>query len=87
MSVKRFIPFPDKIVIEPFEHPGYMPLNEEMFEEMGTVVTVGTNVTFCRKGDVLFFLAHGCDKTTEVEGKRFYVVTEHSGFILGKYAK
>lgn len=87
MSTKRFIPFPDKIVIEPFTHPSYIPTDDEMFEEMGTVISVGSSVTFCRKGDVIFFLAHGSDKTPEVDGKRWYVVTEHSSFILGKYAK
>lgn len=87
MNSRRFIPFPDKIVIEPFAHPSFVPTDDDMYEEMGTVISVGSAVTFCRKGDVIFFLASGGDKTAEVDGKRLYVVTEHSSFILGKFAK
>lgn len=77
-----FIPFYDKIEIEPVKREGI--LQDNGFLEMGKVIAVGENVKFVEVGDTLFFTAHGVWETAEVDGVKHHVIPEESEYILGK---
>lgn len=80
----KFIPFRDKIEIEPFKVQGIIHTEETSLIERGRVVAVGSDVTFVKEGDVIYFDSWGCSKTPEVDGKRHYIITEKTDVILGK---
>ncbi len=86
----KFIPYCDKIEVEPIKQDQVILSQEQSFEEMGIVVAIGDHVQGIFPelaiGDTLFFVSHGCWKTPEVEGKRHYLVSCDEEFILG-YAK
>lgn len=84
----KFTPYFDKVQIEPKTQDVMLRTDDTMMEEMGTVIAIGKDVKFLKVGDTVFFSSWGSNKTTEIdkEGKRYYVVTESSQFILGKYA-
>lgn len=86
LKSKTFVPFPNKIVVEPIKAETFLQV-ENNYEEMGKVISVGKGVTFVKPGDTIFFRAFGCDKTPEVDGKVYYVVEVSPQFILGKYGK
>lgn len=87
--MKKFIPFNDKIVVEPITQDSFLMGEMKPLEEMGKVIAVGSKVKFVKVGDTLFFSSWGCQKTPVVDGnpdgKRYYVVPEAGDFILGKY--
>ncbi len=80
----KFIPYDDKIEIEPFSISKIIKSEETSLIEAGKVVAVGSKVTFVKVGDTLYFDSWGCSKTPEREGKRHYLVAETSAVILGK---
>lgn len=82
---KRFIPYDDKIVIEPMTKKGFLVTDQKPLEEIGKVIAVGKKVKFAKVGDLLCFSSWGCTKTPEVDGVEYYVVPEESDFIQGKY--
>lgn len=82
---KKFIPFGDKIVVEPMTKQGFLVQDQKPLEEMGKVIAIGKNVKFVKVGDILCFSSWGCTKTPEVDGVSHYVVPEMSEFIQGKY--
>lgn len=79
-----FIPYPGKIEIQPLKQEGVFDTSDNNFEEAGTVLQVGTGVTFVQEGDTLYFMAHGLWKTPEVDGVHHYIIEESSEYILGK---
>jgi len=79
-----FIPYKDKIEVDPFKATKIIKSEEVSLIEMGKVVAVGSDVTFVKVGDILYFDSWGCSKTPEVDGKRHYLVAELSSVILGK---
>lgn len=79
-----FIPYNNKIQIEPIKEEMFMESEDPVLSEMGKVVAIGKDVKFCKVGDTLFFTSWGVDKTPVQDGKNFYVVEENSEFILGK---
>ena len=83
----KFIPYDNKIVIEPSTEKGFLVSEQQPLEEMGKVIAVGKKVKFVKVGDTLFFSSWGMFKTPEVDkkGTRYFVVPESSEFILGKY--
>ncbi len=82
----KFIPYKDKIEVRPFKKEGIILSQEESLIEAGEVVAIGSDVTFVKVGDTVYFDAWGCSKTPESEkdGERHYVVPENSNIILGK---
>lgn len=80
MKMKNFIPYKDKIVIEPLKKESVIKSDENSLIEAGTVIAVGADVTFVKPGDTLYFDAWGCSKTPNGD----YVVTDRSECILGK---
>lgn len=85
--MNEFIPGRHRVLIEPINTQGVIQTNEKYLEEAGIVKKVGDEVSFVKEGDTLFFLAHGCDKTANIDGKEYYVVDMAPEFILGKYEK
>lgn len=85
----KFVPYPDKIHIEPFKNDEDSILRgeENSFQEMGKVIAVGKDVKFCKVGDTIFFSSWGTLKTPEVKGVQYYVVSDSPQFILGKLSK
>lgn len=82
----KFIPFKDKIVIEPIEKKGIIETGEKMFLESGKVIDFGTEVDFVKKGDIVHFQAYGCTEIKH-ENKSYWVVSTANGIILGKHGK
>lgn len=76
-------PYYDKIVIEPIKRESFIESVDLPLQEVGTVISVGEQVDFCKPGDILLFSSWGCLKT-EYDGSTYYIVTEQSEFILGK---
>lgn len=81
--MNKFIPFPDKIVVEPFE-------SNEVFtggklQEVGKVIAVGLKVKFVKVGDILYFNKEGVRVTQKVkeEDKELYTILECPEFING----
>lgn len=85
--MSKFIPFKDKIEVRPFTQKGIILDQEQSLIEAGEVVAIGSDVTFVKVGDTLYFDAWGCSKTPEQDGERHYVVPEKSEIILGKNEK
>lgn len=83
MVNKKFIPFYDKVQIRPFKRDNWVP--DESLLEKGEVLAVGDACKFLKKGDTVFFVSWGLDKTPDENGESYYVVPEKSEFILGKY--
>ncbi len=81
--MRTFECYPHKICVEPLKEKSFFE-SEGGLQEMGKVVSVGKGVTFVKKGDTLFFSSWGCDKTPEVDGKVYYIVSDTAEFILGK---
>lgn len=79
-----FIPFFDKIEIEPIGANQVIQTSESNFLEKGKVISVGDDVTFVKPGDIVYFDSWGCMKTPEIDGKVHYVVAETNQIILGK---
>lgn len=79
-----FIPFADKIEIEPIEKDSAFLSPDTTYEEMGKVISVGSAVTFVKPGDTVFFLRHAVWETPAVDGTKHFVVTESPEYILGK---
>lgn len=77
-------PFYDKILIEPFVKESEIFSDTEAKIEAGKVIAIGSNVTFVKPGDILYFDSWGCSKTPLVDGKEHYLITEDSQVILGK---
>lgn len=83
---KTFIPYGDKIVIRPIEQKKIIHADEQKFEEMGEVLSVGEAVSFVKPGDIVFFVSHACWKTPkEEDGTQHWVISSGEEFILGKY--
>lgn len=82
--MSKFVPFNDKIEVRPFKQDSIIASVDESLIEAGEVVAVGSDVTFVKPGDTLYFDAWGCSKTPEIDGERHYVVPEKSEIILGK---
>lgn len=83
---KTFTPYFDKVVISPMSDDSMLKGEDSQFLEKGTVVSVGRDCRFLKKGEIVFFTSWGCDKTPPDEnGESYYVLTEKSQFILGKY--
>lgn len=78
--MNKFIPFEDKIEVEPFKKEGILVSDERV--KVGKVVAVGSAVKFVKVGDTLYFEAWACVETDGDE-KRF-IVPECSEAILGK---
>lgn len=86
MKKKRtFIPYGDKIVVEPTTVKPFLQSDQQTYEEVGIVKAIGNKVKFVKVGDTLFFASWGVLKTSEVDGDVYYVVPESSEFILGKF--
>jgi co-chaperonin GroES (HSP10) len=82
----KFIPFADKIVVEPLEKKGVIVTGQEDFLEDGKVVDFGKDVDFVKKGDIIHFLSYGCSNF-KFENKTYYIVSANNGVILGKHEK
>lgn len=85
MKKKTFVPYFDKVQIKPIEDDSVLKGEGDSFLSVGIVIAVGSDVNFLKKGDTVFFVAYGVDKTPEIDGEQFYVVSQKSEFILGKY--
>lgn len=72
-------PYYDKIEIEPAKQDPMIGA----LEEMGTVISVGRDVKFCKPGDFIYFRSWGISKITEGETVR-YIISDDPKFILGK---
>jgi co-chaperonin GroES (HSP10) len=83
----KFVPYYDKIHVKLFEEDSLLKSEQSQFEQMGTVIAVGTKVKFCKPGDFIYFLKHGCEKTPEHNGESYYVVTDNPNIILGKHGR
>lgn len=83
--MKKFIPYKDKIVVQPITKKSFLLNDQKPLEEMGKVIAIGKDVKFVKVGDTLFFSSWGVQKTPEVDGVEYYVVPERSEFITGKY--
>lgn len=81
----RFVPFPNKVEVEPIRPDTFLNVDSNVITS-GKVLSVGMGVKYCKVGDTLLFRAYGCD-TIEFEGKNYYIVTIDPQFILGKYEK
>lgn len=81
----NFVPYPKKIHFEPIEKDDIIANDRDMVIEAGKVIGVGEGVTFCKEGDVIFFLAYGAEETPEVDGKTYWTVADDSRFLMGKY--
>ena len=77
-------PYYDKICIEPIKQETMLQADTNQFIEAGKVISIGRDVKFVKKGDLVYFSSWGVSKTPELDGKQYYVVSEHSDFILGK---
>lgn len=80
-----FIPYHDKIVIEPVVQDTFLVSEKSPKREMGKVIAVGNKVKFVKTGDTLFFNPWGYFETGEVDGVKYCVIPENSEFILGKF--
>lgn len=80
-----FIPYYDKIEVEPFKPQNKVIKSEEQgLIEVGKVISVGEHVTFVKPGDVIYFDSWGCSKTPDFDGKIHYIVSTDNSVILGK---
>ena len=79
-----FIPYSDKIQIEPIKQDAILVSDGNQFQEMGKVIAIGSKVKFVKRGDIVYFSSWGVSKTPEIDGVVYYVVPESSDFILGK---
>lgn len=85
MTKSKFIPYFNKVYIKPFEEEGMLRAEGDAFLEKGTVLAVGRDCKFLKKGDTVFFSSWGCDKTPpDEDGNVYYVLAEQAQFILGK---
>ncbi len=80
-----FVPFGDKIVVEPIVQDTFLVSDTKQKREMGKVIAVGSKVKFVKVGDTLFFNPWGYFETPEIDGVKHCVIPENSEFILGKY--
>lgn len=81
----KFIPYYNKIVIEPIKQKTVILSDTGNLQERGIVVAIGSAVEFVKIGDHLFFDAWGCGKTSpDEDGKEYYVVSDDPDVILGK---
>lgn len=83
----KFIPFRDKIEVKPFKPEKTILSQSESLVEAGEVISIGSDVTFVKVGDTVYFDAWGCSKTPMVDGVEHYVVQENTAVILGKNEK
>lgn len=79
----NFVPYKDKIEIQPIKEEGILERMSSNYQEAGTVLAVGSEVTDIAVGDTLYFLSHGCWETAKVDGISHYVVPATSEYILG----
>lgn len=82
----KFIPFDDKVVIEPIEKKGVIDTGEDRYLECGKVTAVGEFVDFLKVGDIVFFDAWGHAKTKDADGKTYHIISCNEEVIFGKYA-
>lgn len=81
----KFIPYYDKIVVEPIKQKTVIVSDSGNLQEKGKVIAVGECVDFVKVGDIIYFDAWGCGKTSPTEdGVEYYVVSDDSRVILGK---
>lgn len=82
----KFIPYYDKVIIEPLTKGGIIRTGEaESLQEKGRVIAVGDKVSFLKVGNIVYFDSYGCSKTpADSEGKEYYVLFESSPVIFGK---
>lgn len=82
----KFVPYPDKAQIEPIEVDSMLRGDNDRYLETGKVIAIGNKCKFLKVGDTVFFDSWGMRKTPEDEnGKQYFVITDNSTFILGKY--
>ena len=82
----KFIPFDNKIEIQPIENDSAFVNEDTSLIEAGTVVSIGKDVTFVKVGDIITFDSWGCQKTPQdAEGKFHYVIPEDKNVVIGKY--
>lgn len=55
----------------------------ENLMEVGDVIAIGPEVSFCKEGDKILFTSWGVDKVT-IDGEDYFFVLESDEFILGK---
>lgn len=79
-----FEPYFDKIYIRPHVQDGLLQRDTGQYEEVGTVIAIGKDVTFCDIGDTVYFASWLVSKGPKFEDQDCYVVPENSGAILGK---
>lgn len=86
----KFEVYPGKILVSPIRTDGILAealaegSDANSFEEMGIVMDVGAGVKFVKKGDTVFFVKWGIEKTPEINGKAYYVIPDSIEFIIGK---
>lgn len=81
----NFIPYHNRILIEPISRESLLNSSNESFE-MGKVIAVGSKVSFCKIGDTVFFAPQGCEISTDDKGNQYYVLSDDTEFIYGKYS-
>lgn len=79
------VPFYDKAVVEPIIEENIIKNPSGTgFKYAGKVVAIGRDVQFLKVGDTVFFMPHARWETSDIEGKKYHLITEDSEFILGK---
>lgn len=79
-----FIPYPDKILIEPIKEESLLVADSQSLQEKGVVIEVGSAVKFVKKGDIVYFDSWGCSKSKGEGDTIYYTVPCNEKFILGK---
>lgn len=79
-----FTPFYNKILFSPIKLDYIIQNDKEAAIEAGKVLAVGSEVTFVKEGDTVFFLAFGAEQTPELDGQSYWTVACDSRFVMGK---
>lgn len=80
----NFIPYQNKIEFSPIKKDSIIQNDKDSIVEVGLVLSVGTDVTFVKPGDTVFFLSYGAEQTPEIEGESHWTVACVPEFIMGK---
>lgn len=78
---RKFVPTLGRVWVKPLKRNTVVASLDKNLEEYGEVMA--DYLGDYKKGDMVFFQSHMCDKATDDEGNEYYVVLE--GGILGKY--